>query len=293
MGRFRHGRQRGAIFPLQSTALSEQAYLSQLTLERKAPVGGLRVRLGWMSLDPDLFLAPAYAFYVHSALDATFIINVPGYQTSPNSSASVLLTYRPCKHTDRRDGIYGLNSNLQLTNEGATPGTPLSNLQGTLQVLQLQHHWPAADWRLKQRQLSSQLPDGLLQLGGFLSSSKATPLELSLTGNGNPALASAAAAGGAIPAGLLPTIAPPLNPGIVAVPSQGAYANLTVPIWLPFGLAHRIYGGILTSFSPDTNPVSLRPGGLAGPRHDPFTSPGCAGGGLRPQRIQPGAGPAG
>jgi hypothetical protein len=155
VGRFRHGRQRGAIFPLQSTALSEQAYLSQLTLERKAPVGGLRVRLGWMSLDPDLFLAPAYVFYVHSALDATFIINVPGYQTSPNSSASVLLTYRPCKHTDRRDGIYGLNSNLQLTNEGATPGTPLSNLQGTLQVLQLQHHWPAADWRLKQRQLSS------------------------------------------------------------------------------------------------------------------------------------------
>lgn len=247
----------GAIFPLQSTALAEKAYLSQLTLERKAPLGGLGVRLGWLSLDPDLFQAPAYAFYVHSALNATYNINVPGYQTSPNSSLSALLTYRPSPNTDLRYGLYGLNSNLRLTTYGAVPRTPFSNLEGSLQVLQLQHHWPGDDRRLQQRQLSSQLPDGLLQLGGFLSSSKATPLTLSLTDHRDRARANAASVGRTSSLELLPSFAPPNNPGIVAGPSQGAYANLTVPIELPFGLAHRLYGGMLTSFSPATNPVSL------------------------------------
>jgi hypothetical protein len=88
-----------------------------------------------------------------------------------------------------------LNTNLQLKTYGAAAGTPFSNLQGTLQVLQVQQRWTPADRRLKQRQGSAELPDGLLQLGGFLSSSKATPLDLSLQSTGVPAPADSDGAG--------------------------------------------------------------------------------------------------
>jgi porin len=247
----------GAIFPFQWTALPEQAYLTQLTVERKAPVGGVGLKVGWMSLDPDLFLAPAYEFYGHSALDATYNINVAGYPVSPNSGAAALLTYRPSEHTELRYGIYDMSNNLQLNSYGALAESAISNLQGTLQVLQVQHRWEAPDRRLKQRKVEGQLPDGLLQIGGFLSNSKATPLEWPAPGGANPQTGASAALAGPEQAWMLPANTPAANPGIVAGPSQGAYGNLTVPIELPFGLAHRLYGGMLTSFSPATNPVSL------------------------------------
>ena len=247
----------GAIFPFQWTALPEQAYLTQLTLERKAPVGGVGIKLGWMSLDPDLFLAPAYEFYGHSALNATYNINAPGYPVSPNSGAAVLVTYKPSEHTELRYGIYDINNNVQLTSYQALEETPLSNLQGTLQVLQVQHSWEAPDRRLKHHKVTSQLPEGLLQIGGFLSNSKATHLDMPSLSIAHSDAADTAATAGPEPAWMLPAITPPANQGIVAGPSQGAFANLTVPIELPFGLAHRLYGGMLTSFSPATNPVSL------------------------------------
>ena len=109
------------------------------------------------------------------------------YPVSPSAGAAALLTYKPSDSTELRYGIYDINNNLQLDTYGENPDTPLSNLQGTLQVLQVQHRWPAADRRLKRRQVPAQLPDGLLQIGGFLSATKATPLALALPLEGNGA----------------------------------------------------------------------------------------------------------
>ena len=192
----------GALFPLQQVAYPAGFYLSELSIERQSGDGWLSVKAGILPINPDFVEVPVLGNYVNSTFNNTLNINVEGLPINPYSAYGAVVTAQANPELSVRYGVFDLNNTDTLSrwlglNEGA-----LGSNTGTAQFLQLDFK-PASmgagplqacrtdrgvvRWRNQQTTCSNpvtvanQLHDGLLSLGGFLTSENGNGVYGSIT----------------------------------------------------------------------------------------------------------------
>lgn len=192
----------GALFPLQQVAYPAGFYLSELAIERQSGDGWLSVKAGILPINPDFVEVPVLGNYVNSTFNNTLNINVEGLPINPYSAYGAVVTAQANPELSVRYGVFDLNNTDTLSrwlglNEGA-----LGSNTGTAQFLQVDFK-PASmgagplqacrtdrgvvRWRNQQTTcpspvtVANQLHDGLLSLGGFLTSENGNGVYGSIT----------------------------------------------------------------------------------------------------------------
>jgi porin len=171
----------GAAFPLQATASPNGLWLTEASVERRPGTGGLALKAGLFSLDPDWVTAPVLNAYVHAALDNSLNLNVAGLPINPAVAPGLQLSWTPggsglagrgqwgswqlggfwLDPVDELAGLFGVN-----------PGLP--EVRGSAQLLQWRYQrlpgWQQAHTPLAHPSgpVPRLLPPPLLQLGGLL-----------------------------------------------------------------------------------------------------------------------------
>ena len=178
----------GALFPLQQVAYPAGFYGTEASIERKAGEGWLSFKAGILPLNPDFVEVPVLGNYVHSSFNNTLNIFVADLPISPFSAFGGVVSAHPSKEITLRYGLFDLSSTdtisrwLGLTDGGLGPSV------GTAQFLQVDLEptsmsaAPLQACRTErgvQRRrgpcsapvsVQNQLPNGLVSLGGFLTS---------------------------------------------------------------------------------------------------------------------------
>ncbi|QCH13694.1 hypothetical protein CB0101_00995 [Synechococcus sp. CB0101] len=178
----------GALFPLQQVAYPAGFYGTEASIERKAGEGWLSFKAGILPLNPDFVEVPVLGNYVHSSFNNTLNISVADLPISPYSAFGGVVSAHPSKEITLRYGLFDLSSTntisrwLGLTDGGVGPSV------GTAQFLQVDLE-PASmsaaplqacrtERGVQRRRgpcsapvsVQNQLPNGLVSLGGFLTS---------------------------------------------------------------------------------------------------------------------------
>ena len=219
----------GAAFPLQSAAHPAGLWITEAAIERHpGPEGGLGIKAGVFSLNPDFIEAPILNAYVHSALNNTLNLSVAGLPINPYAAPGVRLSWTPERQGrwgNWRYGAFWLDSQTDLAALlGVTPdAAPIS---GSTQLLQwsytrLPGHGSVsgpipAPGRHPERPVPRLLPPPLLQVTGGVLHNRGL-------GQSSVALAS----------------------------------TLTLVAPLPLGLDNRIWLGASAAEQNATNPVPL------------------------------------
>ena len=178
----------GALFPLQQVAYPAGFYGTEASIERKAGEGWLSFKAGILPINPDFVEVPVLGNYVHSSFNNTLNISVADLPISPYSAFGGVVSAHPSKEITLRYGLFDLSSTdtisrwLGLTDGGVGPDL------GTAQFLQVDLE-PASmsaaplqacrtERGVQRRRgpcsapvsVQNQLPNGLVSLGGFLTS---------------------------------------------------------------------------------------------------------------------------
>lgn len=181
----------GALFPLQQAAYPAGFYLSEVAIERQRGDGWLNLKAGILPLNPDFVEVPVLGNYVHSAFNNTLNITVDGLPINPYAALGGVITAQASPELSLRYGLFDLSSTEPLSRWlGLSDGGIHSNT-GVAQFLQLdlQPRAMAAKplsacrtergivrWTARRGscpapvQVENQLHNGLLSLGGFLTS---------------------------------------------------------------------------------------------------------------------------
>ena len=176
--------------------------MSELSLNRSSGEGWLGFKAGVIPLNPDFVRAPILDVYVHSAFNNTLNIVSNDLPINPYAALGGVVEVLPRQDLSLRYGWFDLNSTEQLANWlGRKPGLA-SPGGGSAHLLQFSYEptWlaPAAEQpirgcrhgsALKRRSancrnpvdVQSQLPGGLLSVGGFLTSAEGQGLFGSVT----------------------------------------------------------------------------------------------------------------
>lgn len=200
----------GALFPLQQVAYPTGFLLSELSLSRSSGSGWLQFKGGIMPINPPFITAPIFNSYVHSAFNNTLNLSLvnrfsPSTVTLPISPYAALggsLSLQAAPDLNLRYGWFDLGSTSSIA--GWLGGATLPPLGGGGGAQLLQLDWsPAAlgppsgaDLQacrsgsgVQRRglscsrpvQVSSQMPPGLISLGGISSSNLGEAAYASLT----------------------------------------------------------------------------------------------------------------
>lgn len=210
----------GAAFPLQSTDHPSGLWLTEATVERKGGTGPLSIKGGLMSLNPDFIDMPVFDLYVHSALDNTLNLTVFGLPINPLVAPGAQATLQLGRAGTVQLGAYWLDSETQLAELfGVNPLQP--RFQGTTQLVQ---------WNLTNLPGSKRM-EAPIQLGPRRIERQLPPPRLQL---------------GAL-----------VNNTDLQGTNRAVYGSFNLPVTLPFGLDHRLWGGVNVGLDPSANTAPL------------------------------------
>ena len=192
----------GAVFPLQQVAYPVGFYLSELSIERQSGAGWLSVKAGILPINPDFVEVPVLGNYVNSTFNNTLNITVEGLPINPYSAYGAVVSAQASPELSLRYGVFDLNNTDTISRWLGLGEGALNANTGTAQFLQVDLK-PASmsaaplqacrtergvvRWRDKQSTcpspitVANQLHDGLLSLGGFLTSENGRGIYGSLT----------------------------------------------------------------------------------------------------------------
>ena len=181
----------GALFPLQQVAYPAGFYLSEIAIQRQHGEGWLNVKAGILPINPDFVEVPVLDNYVHSAFNNTLNITVAGLPINPYTAFGGVVTAHASPELSLRYGLFDLSSTDTLSRWLGLSAGGIGANSGVAQFLQLDlqpramgsQPLPACRTeqgivRWSQRRgicpapvsVENQLPNGLLSLGGFLTS---------------------------------------------------------------------------------------------------------------------------
>lgn len=211
----------GAAFPLQTTAHPAGLWLSEASIKRSRGTGSLEIKAGLLPLNPSFIESASFNNYIHSALNNTLNLLIPGLPINPFVAPGGELHWQPSSGQEIRLGSYWLDTQTALASMlGVDPVQP--DVRGSLQMVQ---------WTFKQLPgqkamaapistatgaIARQLPAPLLQLGGYTTTASSN-------------------------------LNPPRS-------NQGLYGSLTLPAHLPIGLDNRFWLGMGQGLNSATNP---------------------------------------
>jgi len=192
----------GALFPLQQAAYPPGFYLSELSIERAGGDGWLSLKAGILPINPDFVEVPVLGNYVHSAFNNTLNITVAGLPINPYSAIGAVVEAQASQDLSLRYGLFDLNNTDTISRWLGLRDGALGPNSGTAQFLQLDlqpasmRAAPLQACRTKQGVVRwsnkrgpcptpltvvNQLHDGLLSVGGFLTSENGNGVYGSLT----------------------------------------------------------------------------------------------------------------
>lgn len=192
----------GALFPLQQVAYPAGFYLSNVSIERHRGEGWLSVKAGILPINPDFVEVPVLGNYVHSALNNTLNITVADLPINPYSTLGGVVTAQISPELNLRYGLFDLSSTESISRWLGLGEGSVGPDSGTAQFLQLtlkpasmesrpvqacHREWGIVRWSSRQPtcprpvHVQNQLDDGLLSLGGFVTSENGNAVYGSLT----------------------------------------------------------------------------------------------------------------
>jgi len=214
----------GTAFPLQTAAHPVGLWLTEASLERDRGAGPVAIKAGLLALNPSFLEAASLDSYIHSALNNTLNLLIPGLPINPFVAPGAELRWHPAADHELRLAGYWLDSETSLAAMlGVNPVQP--DVRGSLQIVQWNlsrlpgSRAVASPISSRQGLIARQLPDPLLQLGAFTTTASSN---------------------------LYPTGA-----------NQGVYGSLTLPLPLPIGLDNRVWAAVSNGFNSDRNPFPL------------------------------------
>jgi len=236
----------GAVLPLQEVANPVGLWLTRASLQRGSADDRLSVEAGLVSMSPDLFSTPIEDYYVHDALNgAPVLFSIPNFPVFPVAAPGALLVLRPTPA-----------STLRLASFDLAATNSVAGLLGTASGLP-----PGRGWT-HQLQWSYAAPWLNRPLAGPIAACReGTGLRLRRSPCSRPVQVERQ-----LPGGLL-QLAAYAGTG----PNRGVYGSATVPVALPWGLDHRLWGAAAAGLDTAANPT-----------------PSYIGGGLVSQGVLPG-----
>ena len=192
----------GALFPLQQVAYPAGFYLSEIAIERQRGEGWLNVKAGILPINPDFVEVPVLGNYVHSAFNNTLNITVAGLPINPYTAFGGVVTAHASPELSLRYGLFDLSSTDTLSRWLGLSESGIGLNSGVAQFLQVdlkpsamsaqalpacRTEWGIVRWSQRRGvcpapvSVENQLPDGLLSLGGFLTSENGNGIYGSLT----------------------------------------------------------------------------------------------------------------
>lgn len=214
----------GTAFPLQTAAHPVGLWLTEASVERDRGNASLGFKAGLLALNPSFIENPSLDSYIHSALNNTLNLLIPGLPINPFVAPGGELRWHPSPGQELRLAGYWLDSQTSLASMlGVDPVQP--NVQGSLQIVQ----WSLSNLpgsqsvanpiSSRQGLIARQLPAPLLQLGAF-----STTASSNLYPQGD---------------------------------NQGVYGSLALPAPLPIGLDNRLWVSLSSGFNSAANPYPL------------------------------------
>ena len=192
----------GALFPLQQVAYPAGFYLSEIAIERQRGEGWLNMKAGILPINPDFVEVPVLGNYVHSAFNNTLNITVAGLPINPYTAFGGVVTAHASPELSLRYGLFDLSSTDPLSRWLGLSDSGIGLNSGVAQFLQVdlkpsamsaqplpacRTEWGIVRWSQRRGvcpapvSVENQLPDGLLSLGGFLTSKNGNGIYGSLT----------------------------------------------------------------------------------------------------------------
>ena len=217
--------QLGTEYPLQSLVTPTGMWITQASLERIE--GNKKIdwsmNAGVIAIGNNLMEIPALDYYTNYTLDTPYNLSVIGYPIMPLSAPGAQIGIHHKKLGSLDYAYYSLNKTHQIAAAlGVTPLTP--KLEGSLQIFQWSMNPLANSKQTKTEEEALNMPDPLIQLGGYISSTN-----LDVNSNKN------------------------LGEGT----NRGIYATVTWPLpQLPIGEDNRIWISSSLSLDPDNNPLT-------------------------------------
>ena len=217
--------QLGAEYPLQSLVTPTGMWITQASLERIE--GDKKIdwsmNAGVIAIGNNLMEIPALDYYTNYTLDTPYNLSVIGYPIMPLSAPGAQIGIHHKQLGSLDYAYYSLNETHQIAAAlGVTPLTP--KLEGSLQIFQWSMNPLANSKQTKTEEEALNMPDPLIQLGGYISSTN-----LDVNSNKN------------------------LGEGT----NRGIYATVTWPLpQLPIGEDNRIWISSSLSLDPDNNPLT-------------------------------------
>ena len=215
--------QLGTEYPLQSLVTPTGTWITQASLERIEGDNKIdwSMNAGVIAIGNNLLDIPALDYYTNYTLNTPYNLSIIGYPIMPLTApgAQVGLHHKQLGSFDY--AYYNLNKTHQIAASlGVSPLTP--KLQGNLQLFQWSIN-PLANSKQLKREKAQNIPDPLIQLGGYISS---TNLDISSNKN--------------------------LGEGT----NRGIYGTLTWPLSLPISKDNRIWISSSLSLDPNNNPLA-------------------------------------
>ena len=217
--------QLGTEYPLQSLVTPTGMWITQASLERIE--GNKKIdwsmNAGVIAVGNNLMEIPALDYYTNYTLDTPYNLSVIGYPIMPLSAPGAQIGIHHKQLGSLDYAYYSLNKTHQIAAAlGVTPLTP--KLEGSLQIFQWSMNPLANSKQTKTEEEALNMPDPLIQLGGYISSTN-----LDVNSNKN------------------------LGEGT----NRGIYATVTWPLpQLPIGEDNRIWISSSLSLDPDNNPLT-------------------------------------
>lgn len=223
--------QLGTAFPLQSLVEPTGTWLTQASLERiqgKNKIDWSMIA-GVIPIGNNIMEIPALNYYSNDSLNTPYNLSITGLPVNPLTALGTQIGIHHESLGSLDYGYYNLNNTHQVAASlGVTPFTP--KLQGNLQIVQWSINPLPHSNQTQTQGTEQQLPDALIQFGGYVSS---TNLDVAAKTN--------------------------LGEGF----NQGVYGAVTWPLSIPIGNDNRVWISSSLSLNPNNNPlISFSSAGL-------------------------------
>jgi len=220
----------GTYYPLQSLVNPTGTWITQASLERIEGENEIdwSMNAGLISKGNYVMEIPALDYYTNYTLTTPYNLSITGLPATPLVATGMQIGLHHKQLGSIDYAYYNLNKTHQIAASlGVTPLTP--ELEGTLQVFQWSLN-PLANPQQTKTESKHNLPDPLIQLGGYIA---ATDLNVNTDRN--------------------------LGDGT----NRGIYGTITWPLSLPIGNESKIWISSSLSLNPNNNPlISYTAGGL-------------------------------
>ncbi|WP_237699200.1 carbohydrate porin [Synechococcus sp. CC9311] len=216
--------QLGTDYPLQSLVTPTGTWITQASVERIESDNKIdwSMNAGVITIGNNLMDIPVLDYYINDTLDTPYNLSVIGYPITPLTATGAQIGLHHNQLGSLDYAYYNLDRTRQIAAAlGVTPMTP--KLEGNLQLFQWSINPLANSKQRKAKEEEQNMPESLIQLGGYISSTN-----LNINSNKN------------------------LGEGI----NRGIYGTVTWPISLPIGQDSRIWISSSLSLDPNNNPLA-------------------------------------